>query len=29
MSAQYVSTIALMEIEIGILRLEERSPPSG
>lgn len=28
-SAQYVSVIALMEIEIGILRLERRTPPGG
>lgn len=29
LSTQYVSSITLMEIEIGILRLERRSPPGG
>lgn len=29
LGAQYVSVIAWMEIEIGILRLERRSPPQG
>ena len=29
LGAQYVSVIAWMEIDIGILRLERRSPPQG
>ena len=29
LGTQYVSTITLMELEIGILRLERRSPPGG
>lgn len=29
LGAQYVSVIAWMEIEIGILRLERRTPPQG
>lgn len=29
LSTQYVSPIVLMEIEVGILRLERRTPPEG